>query len=143
MSVYHTPRCRITWTNVHSGGVNSDFVPWHLPLTLFFGLEFDPALRALARSFELRFDLFEPGHSFVGGGTRWGGINQLPGTTGRIWLAKTFEHTGQALDYRWGTILYRPSMHFSIGTGRSERIEFAVAEEDHYIYSKHLRPDSD
>jgi hypothetical protein len=84
VSVYHTPRCRITWTNVHSDGVDRDVVMPDRPLTLFFGLEFDPAFRAQASGFRLQFALLTLGRFGAVGGVWEGPIDQLPGTTGNM-----------------------------------------------------------
>jgi hypothetical protein len=134
VSVYHTPRCRITSTNVHSDGVDTDVVGWNRPLTLFFDLEFDPALRGQAHTFYLGFVLESLGSGWTGGGYRSGPMYQLPGTTGRIWVSKTLTSVGTVVGFpaHLGHILYRPRVSFYLG---DYEVEFAVAEEDHYIYA--------
>ncbi len=129
MSVYHTPRCRIDWTNVRNNGVDRDVVDWSsgpTPLTLSFGLEFDPDLYRQAHQFHFYFPL--PGAS----GHWWGTMNQLPGG-GYIWVSMSWEDAGRALDRRRGPILYRPHAEFVI---RGALNEYAVAEEDHYIFGE-------
>ncbi len=139
MSVYHTPRCRITWTNVRSAGVDRDVVVWHSPLILSFGLEFDPAIRRQARWFGIRFGLFSLGRAFIGGGAWTAPMNQLPGgSSGKIWVSMTWNDGSDVLHYTQEPILYRPSVWFQvIGASDGSDYEFAVAEEDHYIFGVH------
>jgi hypothetical protein len=67
-------------------------------------------------------------------------MNQLPGTSGRIWVSKTWRYGSDALHYTLEPILYRPSVSFAIQAGSGEDYEFAVAEEDHYIFGVHRHP---
>jgi len=139
MTVYHTPRCRIIWTNVVSDGVDRDVVNPLRPLTLYFGLEFDNNIRYQGGYFALRFTLITP----YGGdarGTTWGGYTptQFPGSGGNIWVSMSWAEaknaTGGATRSLWN---YQPSVHFSIippGGGFTGDDEFAVAEQDHYIH---------
>jgi hypothetical protein len=111
-------------------------------LILSFGLEFDPAIRRQASQFAIRFDLFPRGDAVVGG-YWYGPMNQLPGgTSGSIWVSMTWTTAGRALDWHGtGAVLYRPSVHFNIGGGAID--EFAVAEEDHYIFVEYRFRDKD
>jgi hypothetical protein len=106
-------------------------------VTLSFGLEFDPALRRQASGFQLQFYLFALGRPFWGGDAWTGPMNQLPGTSGRIWVSMTWQNGGDALRYAEEPMLYRPSASFVVPAGSGENYEFAVAEEDHYIFGVH------
>jgi hypothetical protein len=134
VSVYHSPRCRIDWTEVRSDGVVRDVVIPDRPLTLSFGLEFDLAIRGQASSFNLGFSLFTLG-SYSGGGLWTGPLFQLPGSTGNIWVSKTWRVATDATPgiVVRGPLLYRPSASFLIPELTGDN-EFAVAEEDHYIH---------
>jgi hypothetical protein len=101
-------------------------------LTLFFGLTFDNNIRwAGAGLFILEFHLISPG-GIAGGGYWTGPFGQLPGNTGDIWVSKTWNVATDAFRRYAGTFLYRPSATFRLGLTGDD--EFAVAEEDHYIY---------
>jgi len=150
MDRYHSSGCRITWTDVHSGRARSNVAARNWDLTLTFGLEFYPSLRRDANWFEAHFLLKSLGGGWIHDEVWTVPINQLPGgTSGSIWLSMWWPSSGWALDWNTGPFLWRPHVAFQLpqlisesspfspppfGVSRAFIYEFAVAEEDHYIW---------
>jgi hypothetical protein len=137
VTVYHSPRCRIGWTNVVSDGVDRNVVIPDRPLTLFFGLEFDNNIRFQGGEFYLRWVLI---HAVSGQiySHLWSGWTptQMPSAGGNIWVSTTWSQATILTNGARGMFLYQPRASFWIippGGGFSGDDEFAVAEEDHYI----------
>jgi hypothetical protein len=139
VSVYHSPRCRITWTNVISDGVDRDVIVPSFPVSFLFGLDFDNALRGERGTFNFVFDLHETRY-----GNRilywWSGqLSQIPGSGGSIWLSVSSPNLYQLFngDAPSGPALYQPWAQFDLWGQRGPwdgLDEFAVPEEQHWIY---------
>jgi hypothetical protein len=133
---FHSPGARIMWMDVHCGGVNRDVAVPNQSLRLLFGLQFDNSLRIRSGYFYLGFYLYQDGSR--SGGT-WSGwtSTQMPASGGNIWVSYSWSQATHATGGRHGLLLYRPQVIFNTwgaGGGLTGDDEFAVAEEDHYIY---------
>jgi hypothetical protein len=141
--IYHTPRCRITWTNVASGPtsnvVDTDSVKLYQPLHLFIGADIDPSVYLTAGYFWFACNVYNTkGELRSSDWTGWTATDlpRLPGGSG--WYSWYFPRAIDFVrDFR-EVFLFRPSIHFSMwgpgGTGISPiPDEFAIAEAPHYF----------
>jgi hypothetical protein len=133
VSVYHSPRCRITWTNVEGDGVDRDVVDAHQPMTVYVGLNFDNNLRRERGWWSLHFTLIQNTDGAVSGPWWQEQLGQLPGTTGNIWMGWSWSEAHNAVDDLGGVLLFRPTLRISFYNRPATEFEYAVAEEDHYI----------
>jgi hypothetical protein len=134
MGQFHSPLCRIDWTNVTHGAQRFAF-DGSKPLNLLFGLRFDPAFWTSFDSavYTIELQVFQTG--FVRAvHSRYGEIADLPGAPAEnIWLGMSFGKARQATGSWTGLFMFRPQIWFSrFGPGPSYIPgEFAVAPEDH------------
>ena len=135
MSVYHTPRCRILWTEVRQGGQPTNVVTYHGDLELRFGLSLDTAIWYTSGNFFMKFVMLQDGQ--IVANHPWSGWT--PHHPGRpnpnIWVSLWWTRASYATNGRFGVFLFQPSVHFSMwGPGGAPiPSEFAVAEQDHYF----------
>jgi len=135
MSVYHTPRCRILWTEVYQGGRPTNVVTYYGDLQLFFGISWDTAIWYTSGNFFIKFGMLQDGQ--IVASHLWSGWT--PHLTSRpypnFWIRMGWNRASDATNGRWGVILFQPSVHFSMwGPGGAPfPSEFAVAEQDHYL----------
>jgi hypothetical protein len=133
MSVYHTPRCRITWTAVVPGDVAMATSPFGVE----FGLSLDTAIWSNLGNFAIDMAIYAENGQSVGL-PYWRGWTptDLPGRpASNIWLGWFWNRAFDATGWRVGVFLFRPSIQFRLWQpgGAILRGEFAVAEEDHFF----------
>ena len=134
MSVFHSPRCQIRWTQVMQGS-RANVAVWNLSFALSFGLSLDPQIWLSPGFFTIRHTLLQEGGDVIAIWPTQGSTQtDLAGRgSANIWVSQFFWTAGFATGNRLGTFLYRPSIQFGIwGAGTTPTSnEFAVAEEEH------------
>jgi hypothetical protein len=135
MSPFHTPRCRIVWTEIYSGGVLRDLVVRDQSLELRFGWEVDPTLITTPGYFVLRFQLtaqpYPDGPQFD---SRWwvssGLLSTLPGSSLYSWalwnLASDLVSDPDATYF-----LFEPRLYINIPGVSTD--QFAFSEVPHHL----------
>jgi hypothetical protein len=130
---FHSPLCRISWTDVVHGTQHSSFGPDE-NVELRFGLELVQSFwSSFATSqFFVSFCVYQFG-GLVNRFDQGGDTQHLPGAPGtKLWLGLALGRAGQASFHNSGLVQFRPQIMLSRQGGSSGGLsEFAVAPHDH------------
>lgn len=133
MSVFHTPRCQIRWTQVMQGS-RANVAVANQSFALSFGLSLDPQIWLSPGFFTIHHTVLEEGDIIATWPVQGSTQTDLGGRgSANIWVSQFFWTAATATGNRSGVFLYRPTIRFGIwGPGMTTITnEFAVAEEDH------------
>jgi hypothetical protein len=132
MSVFHSPRCRITSTDMWAGGVWRDVAAPDDPLHLYINGWVDPGLRTDPGYFIIYWRIHTASDRAEVHKETWIGLNKNFPQVGNFFVlwgkSRADAWTG---GYGWGPYLFQAEFYFRLG-GRA-RDEFAFSEEPHYF----------
>ena len=134
MSIFHTPKCRIHWTDVMQGNTHNQAVST-ASFMLKFDFSLDPSIWYTAGYFSADFAILQDDRRI--GGAVFGGwtATDLPCRPApELWLSYWWSRAANATNQRSGLFIFRPTIRFTMwASGTPIPGEFAVAEEDHYF----------
>ena len=95
MSVYHSPRCQIRWTQVMQGS-RANVAVWDQSFALSFGLSLDPQIWLSSGWFTIHHTLFQEGGDIVATWASQGATQTDLGGRGsaNIWVSRFFWRAG-------------------------------------------------
>jgi NADH:ubiquinone oxidoreductase subunit len=134
MSAFHTPRYRITWTDVTQGSTH-DLAFGNQSFAVWFGLSFDATIWFTAAYFRITHKIFQDGQLVKP--PSWSGwiATDLRGRPNANIVISHFWSQDSNVHSVGGLFSYRPTIAFEMwGPGHSYiASEFASAEQDRYF----------
>jgi hypothetical protein len=129
MSVFHSPRCRITWAHVAVDQADRNVVAPDQRLDLSFGVEVDPTLSTDFGFWRISWRAYRVSNPTDVYETDIVGLNSNFPAFGTGWLYRWWDRADRFLG--WGSYRFEAQLYFRVG-GKA-RDEFAFSEEPQYF----------